>query len=321
MIRIVARWEVVRPAGITVLVTVVFAFACGGREGPGADAGAIDARRVDGAQAPDASVDASTVDANVADAVPADASPCGNGDIDEGEECEGMDLGGRDCVDLGFDLGALDCGVDCRFDTTGCLQIEICDNGLDDDGDAVIDCEDSSCAGEPPCPRCGDGVADPGEECDDPDLRGYGCEDVGFAGGTLACFACLFDTTACTDEFCSNGADDDGDGYIDCGDLDCDPHPACGPTPTGDPCTGATECQGGVCLDEPVDGFPSGYCSGLCDLTLGLCGGDTDSWCWDDGSSLLFGHCFAVCTVGGTDCRAGYRCQDTMMGTGICLPE
>src|SRR5262245_4773024 len=28
---------------------------------------------------------------------------------------------------------------------------EICDNGIDDDGDKAIDCEDSDCSGDPSC--------------------------------------------------------------------------------------------------------------------------------------------------------------------------
>lgn len=47
---------------------------------------------------------------------------------------------------------------------------EICDNGVDDDGDGDIDCADSDCAGDPACagggPICGDGTCDAGESCD-----------------------------------------------------------------------------------------------------------------------------------------------------------
>ncbi|MEM9452642.1 MAG: proprotein convertase P-domain-containing protein [Myxococcota bacterium] len=48
--------------------------------------------------------------------------------------------------------------------------------------------------------ECGDGVADPGEECDRDDLLGLGCADVDpmFTGGTLSCTArCTFDTSRC----------------------------------------------------------------------------------------------------------------------------
>ena len=46
---------------------------------------------------------------------------------------------------------------------------EVCDNGVDDDGDGNADCADSDCAGDPACAgggNCGNGVCDDGESCD-----------------------------------------------------------------------------------------------------------------------------------------------------------
>lgn len=53
----------------------------------------------------------------------------------------------------------------------GSLKIvEICDNGLDDDGDGFID------NGDTDCHVCGDGDVDPGEQCDDANIdAGDGC--------------------------------------------------------------------------------------------------------------------------------------------------
>lgn len=46
--------------------------------------------------------------------------------------------------------------------------------------------------------QCGDGVLDPGEECDAWNLGGLSCKDQGFGGGELACTAdCQFDLTGC----------------------------------------------------------------------------------------------------------------------------
>ncbi len=53
----------------------------------------------------------------------------------------------------------LDCEVDCDDDDcaadAACSgPVEICDNGTDDDGDGDTDCDDSDCAGHASCPVC-----------------------------------------------------------------------------------------------------------------------------------------------------------------------
>ncbi len=49
-------------------------------------------------------------------------------------------------------------------------------------------------------PTCGNGVVDPGEQCDMLDLQGFSCLDLGLGDGELACAAgtCTFDTSDCT---------------------------------------------------------------------------------------------------------------------------
>jgi len=50
-------------------------------------------------------------------------SACGNGTIEIPEACDSTDLGGEDCVSLGYLGGALACGPDCvAFDESGCLN-------------------------------------------------------------------------------------------------------------------------------------------------------------------------------------------------------
>jgi YVTN family beta-propeller protein len=62
---------------------------------------------------------------------------------------------------------------------------EICDDGVDNDGDGDVDCADSDCAGDPACPEpeiCDDGVDNDGDgdvDCDDSDCDGDpACEEV-----------------------------------------------------------------------------------------------------------------------------------------------
>jgi len=108
---------------------------------------------------------------------------------------------------------------------------EICGNGVDDDGDGLIDCDDPNCFGQD-CPEvCDDGMDNDGdgfvdcadtdcppcqEICDDGldnDRDGLvDCDDPNCAGNPVCSGVA---------EICNNGLDDDGDGLIDCDDPDC----------------------------------------------------------------------------------------------------
>jgi len=95
----------------------------------------------------------------------------------------------------------------------GCEQpnpfVPICNDGLDDDGDGLIDCDDPDCATAWECTLafpesdCGDGVDNDGDGATD-------CEDAD----------CGIENT-CRESECSGGVDDDGDGDVDCEDIDC----------------------------------------------------------------------------------------------------
>ncbi len=90
---------------------------------------------------------------------------------------------------------------------------EDCDNGIDDDADSLADCADPDCANAANCQESGncsdqiDNDLDMLIDCDDPDCA-----------GDLACLPA---------ETCDNGQDDDGDTLSDCDDPDCAQDPNC----------------------------------------------------------------------------------------------
>nr|WKN36295.1 gliding motility-associated C-terminal domain-containing protein [Tunicatimonas sp. TK19036] len=93
------------------------------------------------------------------------------------------------------------------------LAGENCNNGVDDDGDGLIDCKDGDCINAPSCIlertegvvngipiNCNDGIDNDGDglaDCNDPKCQ-----------------------TTCSGEICNDGIDNDGDGLIDCQDRD-----------------------------------------------------------------------------------------------------
>ncbi|MBY0278217.1 DUF4215 domain-containing protein [Candidatus Binatia bacterium] len=193
---------------------------------------------------------------------------CGNGRVELGEEC---DDGNADDCDA--------CSNRCRM-VTGCgdgvmCAAEECDDGntTDCDGcsrdcarEAGLRCGDgavNAACGEicdPPAPgtcgadcgrvpRCGDGIVDPGEQCDD--------------GNADDCDTC---TTACRDVTgCGDGALC-GDEACDDGNVDaCDGCSATCTTETGEVCgDGVVNASCGEECDPPGSGDPP--CNFLCTL-------------------------------------------------------
>jgi len=113
---------------------------------------------------------------------------------------------------------------------------EVCDDGLDNDVDGLVDCFDPDCAADPLCfegdeASCSDGIdndVDGLTDCADPDCGG---------------------TAVCGTEICDNGVDDDGDTAIDCADTDCAGDPVCCAVPGDECCTALPLVAGANLLD------------------------------------------------------------------------
>ena len=191
-------------------------------------------------------------------------------------------------------LGAFGCGDDDRDDDPtgtadmrvptgdmdGCVATEggddaICSDGVDNDCDGLLDCQELGCMGLPACEggectptgeegsvaSCSDGIDN---DCNDfIDCRDFACSGIGDCGvensnascsdgldndndGRADCedFDCLMDgagLNVCVRESnnanCSDGEDNDGDGDVDCDDSDCDREHivVCGDSPVTDP--------------------------------------------------------------------------------------
>jgi len=123
-----------------------------------------------------------------------------------------------------------------RFGKVVTTTHEVCGNGVDDDGNGLVDCADSVCRSLPACivpvEICNNGIDDDRDgriDCSDPDctaecnittteICNNGIDDDGNGLVDLADPACGGHGGG---EICNNGIDDDSDGKIDCLDPDC----------------------------------------------------------------------------------------------------
>jgi hypothetical protein len=91
------------------------------------------------------------------------------------------------------------------------------------------------------------------------------------------------------------------------------------PGDNGASCLSDQDCTGGYCINEPNNGYPSGYCTEICTLAVDTCvyGGA----CLDVGIGMGLGACFDTCTTQAMDCRDAYACATIAANTSICLPD
>ncbi len=211
--------------------------------------------------------------------------------------------------------GKVDCeDLDCKDRPPICMT-EICNNNQDEDRDGQFDCADSDCFSDPMCghSQCGNHTIDTGEDCEGDDLGGKTCVSQGYMGGALACKTCKLDLSGCTNqavENCTNGADDDHDGKIDCADGDCANHPhcRCGNNMIDMGVDGEEECDGANLAGQTCEtfGFPGGTLACKPDCTFDksqctppVCGDGVvsgDEQC-DDHNTTPGDGCDATCHV------------------------
>jgi len=133
--------------------------------------------------------------------------------------------------------GLVDCDDPYCFRFPACIQ-EICDNGIDDNGNGLVDCEDPACADALNCQPeiCNDGIDNNGNGFID-------CRDI----------QCI-DSIYCQPEICNDGIDNNGDGLVDCDDPQCADSIYCKPEICNDGIdnngNGLVDCDDPQCVDS-----------------------------------------------------------------------
>jgi len=116
----------------------------------------------------------------------------------DGSCCNTVCLLDPSCCQTEWDGGCVALAI---ANCSGCVPpAEICDNGVDDDGDQLVDCDDPDCVEHPACAPppaeiCDNGVDDDGDQlvdCDDPDCVEFpGCGSQGGCGDPQANSCCI----------------------------------------------------------------------------------------------------------------------------------
>lgn len=229
---------------------------------------------------------------------------CGDGFIsglDEpgGEQCDPTSpwpLNAQTCTSLGlgFTGGTLKCNSStCQFDTSECTLPASCGDGSCNGSETCASCPQDCGA----C--CGNGVVDPGEQCDGSNLGGATCSSVMGAGytGSLSCSNCSFVTSGCSPP-------------PSCGDGSCNGSETCSTCPQD-----CGNCCGNGAIDpgEQCDGSNLG--GATCSSVMGT--GYTGSLSCSDCSFVTSG-CVPLPSCGDGSCNGSETCANCPQDCGNC---
>ena len=199
--------------------------------------------------------------------------------------------------------------------------------------------------GEPDtdCGECGNGQVDfagsgqqqrPMELCDEDDLLGFTCEDLGFAGGELACGDdCIFDVSGCYSDYVKGN--DEQEGNEQCDGSDVPSGWSCsdlgnfvegeGSLSCGNNKFNTDGCEEAVCNNGTVEGFEvcdggaSGEASDFQGRTCGsegFAGGDLA--CSDNCFEVTTDKCYELPDCGNNTRDTGEACDGTDVGSLTC---
>ncbi len=195
-------------------------------------------------------------------------------------------------------------------------------------GDLVCELDETAATCAEDC-GCGNGIANPGEDCDGTDFADATCESAVQRGGTLGCNAdCTFDVTDCDEYMCGNGIAEPGEdcdgsdvagatcasigfsaGTVAC-DSDCRLDVA---TCCNDFCATANTS---VCVDNRVETCVMTV-TGCLDLEVADCTVDDDVC--DDSSGVASCRCVDRCSTEGAGHCAGAVAETCTMQADGCL--